>query len=119
MPDGSIVAEGNRLFDVNTKPHHELRPHKNAKLILKVHKGDMLKLVEDGNEIVTRVFSMSPENKTLWLVRHTESGNIMKRYRDKDLKFIFLSFSKVKEKNVRKVHIDFLGRVKDSGPLSW
>ncbi|MFQ5673480.1 MAG: type II CRISPR RNA-guided endonuclease Cas9 [Nitrospinales bacterium] len=118
LPDGKIAAKGLSLFEANQKNKGDPRPHPAAKLILKIHKGDMLRLKDQGKEKTVRVVSLSPENKQLWVTEHQEGGALMTRYtKDKEKVFIFLSFSKLKESQVRKIHVDALGRVRDPGPI--
>ena len=105
-------------YDANTKEPDALRPHPAAKKILKLHKGDMVKLHHENRDWVARVVSISPENKQMWLAEHFEGGNLDRRYRvKKEFKYIFLRFSKIGEKQVRKVHVDPIGRVWDTGPV--
>ncbi len=93
------------------------RPHPAAKLVLKIHKGDMLRLRHKGKVKTARVVSLSPENKTIWLVEHFEGGNLAKRYKERKLEYIFLSFSRLKECEARLIHVDALGRIKDPGTI--
>jgi len=116
-PDETIKACGVNFFEANQKDPNELRPHPAAKLVLKVHKKDYLKLMDKGKVKIARVVSISPKNENIWLVEHFEGGNLSKRYTDKELKYIFLMFSQIKEKQVRKIHVDSLGNIHDPGPL--
>lgn len=117
LPDGTLQGEGVNFFEANKKDPLLKRPHPAAKLMLKIHKGDMMRLRHKGEMKTARVVSLSPENKTLWLVEHFESGNLAKRYKEKKLEYIFLSFSKLKESQARIIHVDALGRVKDPGAV--
>jgi CRISPR-associated endonuclease Csn1 len=94
------------------------RPSPHAKLFTRIFKGDILKLEDNSERIIAKVVSISPENKTLWLVRHFDGGNLSERYKNKELKYIFLSFSKFKEKKVRPIHVDPIGNVRDTLPDS-
>lgn len=117
MPDGTLHAEGINYFEANQKNPILKRPHPASKLVLKIHKGDLMRLIHKGREKTARVVSLSPENKTVWLVEHFEGGNLAARYKEKKLDYIFLSFSKLKDARARKIHVDPLGGVKDPGAI--
>jgi CRISPR-associated endonuclease Csn1 len=120
LPDGGIEACGVNFFDANQKGPNELRPHPAAKLILKVHKGDYLKLMDKREEKITRVISLRVVNRQLRLVGHKEAGNFDKRKKEGEtLEEVFLGFSAktLKEKQVRKIFVDSLGTIHDPGPV--
>ncbi len=117
MPDGKIQAEGVSVFKANQTDRNQLRPHPAAKLVLKIHKKDYLKLMDKGREKIVRVVSISPANKKMWLIEHFEGGNLGTRYKEKEVQYIFLMFSQIKEKQVRKIYVDSLGNIHDSGPV--
>lgn len=117
MPDGKIIVKGVNVFKANQKDQNQMRPHPAAKRLLKIHKGDLLKLLDRGIEKIARVVSLSPENNNMWLVDHHEAGVLANRYKNKEFKYIFLFFSQIKEKRVRKIFVDCLGNITDPGPL--
>ena len=119
MPDGRIAGKGVNYFDANTRHPNEHRPHPAARLLFKVHKGDMLILNEKGENRILKVHNLKPSNRQLVLGEHHEGGKLKERHDNSNdqFRFTFFSFSKLKEKQVRKVHVDILGRVRDPGPL--
>ena len=117
LPNGIIQGVGVNFFETHKNDLILKRPHPAAKLVMKMHKGDILRLQHKGQLKIARVVSLSPGNSTIWLVEHFESGNLSKRYKEKTLEYIFLSFSKLKECEVRKIHVDTLGRIKDPGAI--
>ena len=117
LPNGTLQGEGINFFEAHKNDLLLKRPHPASKLVMKIYKGDILRLQHKGRLKIARVISLSPKNSTIWLVEHFESGNLSKRYKEKALDIIFLGFSKLKECEVRKIHVDTLGRIKDPGAI--
>ena len=116
LPDGKIEPKGVSYYDLNAKDHNCLRPHPAARLVMKIHKGDMMRLEHKGREKTARVVSLSPENNNAWLVEHFEGGDLTKRQKEKSI-FIFQRFSRFQQCKVRKIFIDPLGRIRDPGDI--
>ncbi len=116
-PDGTLQGVGINFFEANKNNPAMKRPHPAAKLVLKIHKGDMMRLRHKEKVKIVRVVSLSPENRTIWLVEHFEGGNLTKRYKERKLEYIFLGFSKLKEYEARLIHVDAIGRTKDPGAI--
>jgi CRISPR-associated endonuclease Csn1 len=120
LPDGSLWAEGINYFEANKRNPILKRPHPAAKLVLKIHKGDILRLIDEDREKIARVVTLIPAGKQILLIEPFEGGNLAKR--NKQLPkgqtiYISLSFSQIKERRVRKVYVDPLGRVRDPGAI--
>lgn len=119
QPDGAWVTEPVTVFAANqtgTPPRR--RAHPAARLVMRLHKGDFLKLEHEGTERVMRVIRLRAKAQQLMLVEHHEGGDFQARHDDKDdpFRWVFQSLSKLKDVKARKVHIDILGRVHDPGP---
>lgn len=115
-PDGQLVSLGVSLFDANQKDQNGLKPHPAAKLLMKLHKGDLVRLEHKGEEKTARVMSLKPANEQIVLVEHFEGGNIIERQKEEKIQ-IFLSFSKALEAKVRKIYVSPTGKVYDPKPL--
>jgi CRISPR-associated endonuclease Csn1 len=116
MPDGKMESLGVSLFDANQKDHNAFRPHPAAKLLMKVHKGDLLRLEHKGEEKTARVMSLRPANGQMVLVEHFEGGDVVKRQKEEQIQ-IFLSFSKVIEAKARKIFVSPTGKTYDPKSL--
>lgn len=94
------------------------RQYPNARHVMRVHKGDLLKLKADGKEAVMQVVRLNPSSNRFYLVEHFEAGDYPKRHEndEDDFRWDLASFSKLKERNARLVHVDPAGGVKDFGP---
>lgn len=115
LPDGSWQGEAISVFDANQKNFTPRWRDENteARLVMRVHKGDLLKL---DDEQIMRVYSLWAA--LFFLAPHHESGSLQKRHGDKDdpFRWMMISFSKLKDKKARKVTVDYLGRAHDSRP---
>lgn len=117
LPDGKIEAKEVSFLEINRNREEDFKPHPAAKRIFKLHKRDLVKLVHKGKVKIARVVSLRPVNQIIRLVEHFESGNLEKRIKEGEKLDIFISFGKLKECQLRLVHIDPLGKLKDSGPV--
>lgn len=119
-PDGTWAGEAITVFKANQPDHARTwsRDHPAARLVMRVHKGDLLKLVHDGEERVMRVLRLNAKANRFYLAGHAESGNLQQRHEDEDdpFRWFLASFSKLKDHRARKVSADVLGRVRDPGP---
>ena len=116
--DGSYAAVCSSFFEINSSnDSNDFRPHPDAKLLMKIHNGDLVKLKNKEEELVAKVISLKPANKIIALVEHNEAGNLAKREKEKDLKPIYFSFSGLKETELRKIFVSPIGKVFDSGAI--
>ena len=126
MPDGklklSVVsvfaaaqqAESRRLGK-NTQPE---RPHPAAKLLMRLHKSDIIELDDELNPSLMRVVKMRDGQVTLAL--HNEAGDLKKRDASKEdeFKYVSASASTLQERKARKVAVTPSGQVRrGNGPL--
>lgn len=119
VPNGKWSGAAVSVFDAN-KPGHvpDWRTRfPDARFVMRVHKGDMLKLEHDGKERVMRVVRLEVAAGRFRLSEHRETGNLEQRHVEPDdpFRWLFLSFSQMKSKRARKVTVDVLGRVRDPG----
>jgi CRISPR-associated endonuclease Csn1 len=119
-PDGRWHGEAVTMFQANQPDHRPAwrRDHPDARLVVKLHKGDLLKLEYQGREQVMRVVRLEAKNGRLRLAAHHEGGDLQKRHDDRDdpFRWFFCAFGKMKQLGARPVRVDVLGRVADPGP---
>ena len=93
--------------------------HPAARRVMRLHRGDMLKLEGPKYDGLYRVYSLEPSAKRVRLVPHNEAGNPDHRHKAPEHKDPFervlFPYAKFKENRARKVHVDVLGRVRDPG----
>ena len=90
----------------NLKPK---KPHPAAKKLLTIHKGDYLRLVQNGSQRTVVVESLRPSANQIVFTDHNIGKN-------SDHVGRTISVGKLAEHKVRVVHVDELGKVKDPGP---
>ncbi len=114
-PDGKWTAEAMSVFRANQndpKPRWRVeRP--DARFVMRVFKGDMLRIEHEGTTKIVRIVRLSPSNNVLYLVKHNEAGNFQARHDDKNdpFRWIFANFDKLREWNAERVRVDDLGRL--------
>jgi CRISPR-associated endonuclease Csn1 len=103
------------IFEVNQKricpKWKTLYP--NAKHIMRVHKGDLLKLLDENNNLtIKRVVRINPSASRLYLANHNESGELMKRHDNPDdhFRWDLASISKLKERKCIWLRLNELGK---------
>ncbi len=95
------------------------RPHPAARLLLRLHKNDVLAIGEGAQRRLVRVVKFSGTQVTL--AAPNEGGNLKARDADRGdpFKYINASIKFLRGERARKVFVDPLGRVRDPGPLAW
>jgi len=121
QPDGKWVGKVITVFDANQpdlKPRRRSN-HPDGTHIMRVHKGDLLRMDYGGIESIMRVVKLNPTSDRLWLCRHLDSGDLQKRHDDPDdsFRWALISYNSLKKSGARKVSVGVLGvRVRDPGP---
>ena len=115
LPDDTWHGEGVSVFDAN-RPEFEpawRREHPQAKIVMKVHKGDMIEADFGDGRGVYRVCNLDASAHRLKLALHNESGSLEDRHRAKEdpFRYEMKRYSKLKAAGARRVRIDPLGRV--------
>jgi CRISPR-associated endonuclease Csn1 len=119
--DGAWDGEGVTVFQAN-RPDYKAEWQSRfpaAELLMRVHKGDMIRLDMKDGEQVARVVRLEIKAKRLRLVPHYEGGELQKRHDDQDdpFRWSFASYEQLRKRRGRKVSVDILGRVLDRGPF--
>jgi CRISPR-associated endonuclease Csn1 len=119
LPDGTWKGEAVTVFDANRKDHVSAwrERYPGARLVMAVHKGDLLCLEHEGGERIMRVFRLSISNNVLYLADHQEAGSLQKRHNDGDdpFRWLFANIGGLRDRKARRVRVDELGRVYDHG----
>jgi CRISPR-associated endonuclease Csn1 len=116
MRDGTWQAFAATRFEVNQKGWRPVWEHEKlgGKLVMRVHKGDVIALEDNGQTRYMVIHRLSPSNKVLYLAEHFEGGALGKRHDDKgDLfRWEFANIGGLKGRKARLVHVDILGDIK-------
>ncbi len=114
-PEGKWVARATTVFQANQNGSNSDRsPNESAaSFVMRVSKGDMLRIDHGGKSKIVKIVRLSPSNNVLYLVEHNESGVFQARHDDPDdpFRWIFANFDKLREWNAERVRVDELGRL--------
>lgn len=110
--DGEWRGEVQSVFKVNQQNNQPAWPRyePQARLVMRLHKQDLIRLDKDDGSRIFRVVQIRPDR--LILVEHHEGGNLEKRYRDKTdpFKYEWPMIKHLPRMNARRVVVDELGR---------
>lgn len=118
LPDGKWTSVIVSMFEANAlKDAQATRPHPAAKLIMRLHKNDMIAIEENGARRIMRVVQVGPNR--IVLSDHVEGGNLRERDRDPTdyFKYLIRSPNALRALGVRKLRVTESGKVYDPGPL--
>ena len=112
---GIWKGEGVAVFDAN-KPGFEpqwQRQYPNARLIMKVHRGDLIEADFGEGRKVYLVCTLDASANRLKLALHNEAGSLQKRHNDPDdpFRYEMKAYSRLKAAKARRVRVDPIGRV--------
>lgn len=107
---GRWIARATTVFQANQANESHDAPA--AQPIMRVFKGDMLRIDHAGAEKFVKIVRLSPSNNLLYLVEHHQAGVFQTRHDDPEdsFRWLFASFDKLREWNAELVRIDTLGQ---------
>lgn len=115
FPDGTWGGEATTFFQANQPAYSADWPTKfpGAKLLMRLHKDDLLRIEHEGMTKIVRVVRLEPSAKRVRLVEHKEAGNLQERHDNPDdpFRWIFGQYDRLKEWKAERVRVDELGRV--------
>ncbi|GHH05347.1 CRISPR-associated endonuclease Cas9 [Pseudodonghicola xiamenensis] len=113
LPDGAIQHSVVTTFDAHQGKENR---HPAAKRLLRLHKGDMVRVENSKFGAVTATVAKFNGNGVIELVPHAEA-NASDRYRkNKEDLYIRLSAKSAMKSGLRRIIVDEIGRVRDPGP---
>jgi CRISPR-associated endonuclease Csn1 len=118
QPDGTWKGVAVSVFDANTANGTPMPETSTQRLVMRVHKGDLLKLEHDGKPRIMRIVRLSISNNVLYLAEHNETGDLQRHHSNSDdpFRWLFANIGGLKGRNARRVTLDVLGRVNDPWP---
>jgi len=113
-PEGKWIARATTVFQANQKnaePAWQMEA--SARFVMRVFKGDMLRIDHEGRNKIVKIVRLSPSNNRLYLVEHNEAGVFQTRHDDEDdpFRWNFANFDRLREWNAERVRVDELGRL--------
>jgi CRISPR-associated endonuclease Csn1 len=121
--DGKWDGEAVRRFDANkqnagTKTPHALQwrmAYPDAKLVMRIHKGDLIRLDHDGRSRIMVVHRLDASAGRFKLADHNETGNLDKRHATDNevdpFRWLMASYNTLKKLDAVPVRVDELGRI--------
>lgn len=121
--DGKWDGEAIRRFDANKKNAGAKTPHAprwradhlGARLVMRVHKGDLIRLEHDGQSKIMVVHRLDAAKGGFKLAAHNETGNLDKRHATNNdidpFRWLMASYGTLKKMSAVPVRVDELGRV--------
>lgn len=111
MPDGKPVHQVVSTFDAHQPG--EQKPHPAAKRLMRLYKGDMVRLDNSKFGPVTAVAVKFSSSGTIEMVAHNESNADQRYRRDKEDVFIRCRAGSLIDSGARRVIVDETGRIRD------
>ncbi|MGQ9367170.1 type II CRISPR RNA-guided endonuclease Cas9 [Azospirillum sp. A39] len=126
LPDGRWSGRPATLFEARRTALSDGRaappqPAPGERFVMRLHKGDFVKLDHDGEERVMRVVWLEPGNSRFRFAEHNEAGELDKRHADPDdpFRWLIVAYDKLRRRRARRVTVDRLGKVRDPGFPKW
>jgi CRISPR-associated endonuclease Csn1 len=116
-PEGTWRGEAIRRFDANQFAYRPRwrKEHLDARLVMRVHKGDLLSLDYDGERRVMVVHRLDAAANRFKLAAHNQTGNLDRRHaasNDVDpFRWLMASYGTLKRAGAERVRVDPLGRI--------
>jgi CRISPR-associated endonuclease Csn1 len=114
--DGKWNGEAVRRFDANQDGHGPRwrREHPHAKLVMRVHKGDLIRLENNGKTEIMVVHRLDAAARRFKLAPHNETGNLDRRHATNNeidpFRWLMASYGTLKSMGAVPVRVDELGR---------
>jgi len=120
--DGKWNGEAVRRFDANKRNAGTKTPHEpqwrtanpDAKLVMRIHKGDLIRLEHDGRTRIMVVHRLDAAASRFKLADHNETGNLDRRHAtDNEIdpfRWLMASYGKLKKLGAIPIRVDELGR---------
>ncbi|MGA3309814.1 MAG: type II CRISPR RNA-guided endonuclease Cas9 [Xanthobacteraceae bacterium] len=115
--DGKWIGEAVRRFDANQECHGPRwrQEHPDAKLVMRVHKGDLIRLENNGKSEIMVVHRLDAAARRFKLAQHNETGNLDRRHATSNeidpFRWLMASYGTLKDKGAVPVRVDELGQV--------
>ncbi len=126
LPDGRWTGHGVTLFEAHRTALPDGRaapyvPVVGERFVMRLHKGDLVRLEHNGRLRVMRVVQLAPSNNRVVMAEHFEAGKLDERHKDQNDPFcwLFAAFNTLRQRKARRVTVDPLGRVRDPGFPKW
>jgi CRISPR-associated endonuclease Csn1 len=115
LPNGRWEGEAVMVYQANRPGHVPSwrTRHPEARFVMRVHKGDLLRIEENSRERIMVVRQLDAAAKRFKLAAHNETGNLQVRHEKADDPFEWLMkrYNELRKMKAERVRVDELGRV--------
>lgn len=111
--DGRWRGTGVSVYAANNPSRSPQGREHSMRLVMRLHKGDLVEVEYAGVRQIMRVYRLEPSNNRIRLANHTETGALDKRHKEPSdpFRWFLAGYSTLKSGGARRVRIDELGRV--------
>ncbi|HXV25176.1 MAG TPA: type II CRISPR RNA-guided endonuclease Cas9 [Alphaproteobacteria bacterium] len=114
LPNGRWQGEAVMVYQAN-RPGHVPSwrgRHPKAKLVMRLHKGDLIRIEESGRERIMVARRLDARAGRFKLADHNETGDLDKRHAKSDdpFRWLMASYNTLRSLNATRVRVDELGR---------
>ncbi len=112
-PDGKWHGEATSVFMVNNPDHQPHWRDLDVTFVMRVRKGDLIRLDHDGARQVMVVHRLDASAKRFRLAQHNEAGYLDKRHKETEdpFRWLMASYGTLKKRSAVRVRVDELGRI--------
>jgi CRISPR-associated endonuclease Csn1 len=115
LSDGRWLGEAVSIFKANQSAAQPRWPgeHPDARLVMRVSKGDLIALDADGRRVTMVVHRLDAAANRFKLAAHNEAGNLDQRHADPadPFRWLMASYNTLKTLKAERVLVDEIGRV--------
>ena len=114
-PEGKWVGEAVSYFQANQGDYQPrwMSVSQDTRFVMRLFKGDLLALHDDGRHTVMRVHRLEPSANRLRLAPHNETGNLDERHKDPEdpFRWRIWAYNSLRSREAERVRVDPLGRI--------
>ncbi len=115
MPDGKPKAQVITTFEAHGNSIR--KPHPAAKRLLRVFKRDMVAIDRNGERLICYVQTMHISNGLFLAPHHEANADARDRDKGNPFRFIQMAAGSLIKAQIRRVHVDEMGRLRDRAPI--
>jgi CRISPR-associated endonuclease Csn1 len=114
LPTGRWAGEAVMVYQANRPGHVPAwrSRHPEARLVMRVHKGDLIRIEDSGRERIMMVHRLDAAADRFKLADHNETGNLDKRHADGNdpFRWLMASYNTLRLLNADRIRVDELGQ---------
>jgi len=113
-PKGKWLGEAVTLFQANqpNQRTHWAKEHPGARLVMRVHKGDAIRLMQEGQEKLYLVHRLDAAAGRFKMAELHEAGNLDRRHDNPEdpFRWLMIGYNSLRKLGAERVRVDEMGR---------